>query len=115
MIFHLTRQPLAGATSVPLIAATLFWAVIACAQESSMRPSGAQLLVAVEDLDTFSVRIEQMWRVRLKGTVESVGGLGVWDDGVVWGTSINTTPATFGKTEARVGDEVTRGREGAIL
>ena len=31
------------------------------------------------------------------------------------GTSINTTPATFGKTEARVGDEVTRGREGAIL
>ena len=54
MIFHLTRQPLAGATSVPLIAATLFWAVIACAQESSMRPSGAQLLVAVEDLDTFS-------------------------------------------------------------
>ena len=31
------------------------------------------------------------------------------------GTSINTTPATFGKTEARVGDEVTRGCEGAIL
>ena len=34
---------------------------------------------------------------------------------VFMGTSINTTPATFGKTEARLGDEVTRGREGAIL
>ena len=67
---------------VLLIGVAVF--TMACDAGGQLSRSSPQHLVAVEHLDSLGVRVEELWRYSLKGTVESVGGLGVWGDGVIW-------------------------------